>query len=113
MLFRSITNSRHCSFGYDQRVELFGNKGMLISDNKRNNEINHFSKSSTNSKSPLLHFFIERYSKAFKSQLVDLAKFCKKNIKPRAVFEDGRKSIILAEGAMKSIKSKKFEKLIY
>jgi len=108
-----ITNSRHCSFGYDQRVELFGNKGMLISDNKRNNEINHFSKSSTNSKSPLLHFFIERYSKAFKSQLVDLAKFCKKNIKPRAVFEDGRKSIILAEGAMKSIKSKKFEKLIY
>ena len=25
-----ITNSRHCSFGYDQRVELFGKKGMLI-----------------------------------------------------------------------------------
>ncbi len=24
-----ITNSRHCSFGYDQRVELFGSKGML------------------------------------------------------------------------------------
>ena len=108
-----ITNSRHCSFGYDQRVELFGNKGMLVSDNKRNDEINYFSKSSTNSKSPLLHFFIERYSEAFKLQLFDLAKFCRKNIKPRAVFEDGRKSIILAEGAMKSIKSKKFEKLIY
>ena len=108
-----ITNSRHCSFGYDQRVELFGNKGMLVSDNKRNDEINYFSKSSTNSKSPLLHFFIERYSEAFKLQLFDLAKFCRKNIKPRAVFEDGRKSIILAEGAMNSIKSKKFEKLIY
>ena len=108
-----ITNSRHCSFGYDQRVELFGNKGMLVSDNKRNDEINYFSKSSTNSKSPLLHFFIERYSEAFKLQLFDLAKFCRKNIKPRAVFEDGRKSIILAEGAMSSIKSKKFEKIIY
>ena len=46
-------------------------------------------------------------------QLFDLAKFCRKNIKPRAVFEDGRKSIILAEGAMNSIKSKKVEKLIY
>ena len=30
-----ITNSRHCSFGYDQRVELFGSKGMIISENKR------------------------------------------------------------------------------
>ena len=30
-----INNSRHCKFGYDQRVELFGNKGMLISGNKR------------------------------------------------------------------------------
>ena len=34
-----ITNSRHCSFGYDQRVELFGNKGMLISGNKKENDI--------------------------------------------------------------------------
>ena len=76
-----ITNSRHCSFGYDQRVELFGNKGMLVSDNKRNDEINYFSKSSTNSKSPLLHFFIERYSEAFKLQLFDLVKFSRKNIK--------------------------------
>ena len=30
-----ITNSRHCSFGYDQRVELFGKNGMLISGNKK------------------------------------------------------------------------------
>ena len=106
-----ITNSRHCSFGYDQRVELFGTKGMMISDNKRDTETNLFLKNSTNNKSPLLHFFIERYAEAFRLQLSDLANFCKKNIKPRAVFEDGRKSIMLAEAAQKSVKSKKFEKL--
>ncbi len=106
-----ITNSRHCSFGYDQRVELFGTKGMMISDNKRGTETNLFFKNSTNNKSPLLHFFIERYAEAFRLQLIDLANFCKKNKKPRAVFEDGRKSIILAEAAQKSVKSKKFEKL--
>ena len=106
-----ITNSRHCSFGYDQRVELFGTKGMIISDNKRDTETNLFLKNSTNNKSPLLHFFIERYAEAFRLQLSDLANFCKKNIKPRAVFEDGRKSIMLAEAAQKSVKSKKFEKL--
>ena len=36
-------------------------------------------------------------------------KKCKKNIKPRANFEDGRMSVILAETANKSLKTKKFE----
>ena len=106
-----ITNSRHCSFGYDQRVELFGNKGMIISDNQRDLETTIYSKNSTNNKSPFKTFFIERYSEAYKIQLNDLAKLCKKNIKPIADFEDGRRSLILAETANKSLKSKIFEKV--
>ena len=106
-----ITNSRHCSFGYDQRVELFGNKGMIISDNQRDLETAIYSKNSTNNKSPFKTFFIERYSEAYKIQLNDLAKLCKKNIKPIADFEDGRRSLILAETANKSLKSKIFEKV--
>ena len=104
-----ITNSRHCSFGYDQRVELFGDKGMIISENQRDLETSFFSKNSTNNNQPFKNFFIERYSVAFKIQLDDLAKFCKKNKKPLVDFEDGRKSVILAETANKSLKSKKFE----
>ena len=106
-----ITNSRHCSFGYDQRVELFGNKGMIISDNKRNLETTLYSRKSTNIKKPLMYFFIERYDEAYKLQLNDLVKLIKNNSKPLANFEDGRRSLILAEGAIKSIKSKKFEKI--
>ena len=109
-----ITNSRHCSFGYDQRIELFGNKGMIISDNKRELETSTiYAGSSTNIKTPLMHFFIERYSDAYKKQLDDLAKVCKKNIKPTADFEDGRRSLVLAETASKSLKSKKFERVIF
>jgi len=108
-----ITNSRHCSFGYDQRIELFGNKGMIISDNKRELETTIYTGNSTNIKAPLMHFFIERYSDAYKKQLDDLAKVCKKNIKPTADFEDGRRSLVLAETASKSLKSKKFEKVIF
>ena len=48
-----------------------------------------------------------------KLQLNDLAKLIKNNSKPLADFEDGRRSLILAEGALKSVKSKKFEKLNY
>ena len=104
-----ITNSRHCSFGYDQRVELFGSKGMVISENQRDLETTSYFKNSTGSKRSFKNFFIERYSEAFKNQLSDLARFCKKNLKPRANFEDGRMSVILAETANKSLKTKKFE----
>ena len=108
-----ITNSRHCSFGYDQRIELFGSKGMIISDNQRDLETVLYSKNSTDNKTQLKNFFIERYSEAYKIQLNDLVKICKKNSKPLANFDDGRKSLILAEIAKKSLNSKKFEKIIF
>ena len=107
-----ITNSRHCSFGYDQRVELFGTKGMMISDNQRDLETTFYSKNHTNNKVSFKDFFIERYAEAFKIQLDDLVKVCRKKIKPRSDFEDGRISLIMAETAKKSIISKKFEKII-
>ena len=106
-----ITNSRHCSFGYDQRVELFGSKGMVISENKRKDEISIYSNSSTSSKSPLMYFFVERYKDAYKNQLYDFAKFIKKNVKPLALFEEGRRALIMANAAKKSISSKRIEKL--
>ena len=106
-----ITNSRHCSFGYDQRIELFGTKGMLISDNKKETETKIYSNKSTNVESNLLNFFIERYSEAYKLQLNDLFMMSRKNFKPLANFEDGRKSLALAQKAMDSLKSKKFEKI--
>ena len=104
-----ITNSRHCSFGYDQRVELFGSKGMIISENKRNDEISFYSNNTTSSKSPLMNFFVERYKDAYKNQLYGFAKFIKKNIKPLALFEEGRRALIMANAAKKSITSKKIE----
>ena len=107
-----ITNSRHCSFGYDQRVELFGTKGMMISDNQRDLETTFYSKNHTNNKVSFKEFFIERYAEAFKIQLDDLVKVYRKKIKPRSDFEDGRISLIMAETAKKSIISKKFEKII-
>ena len=108
-----ITNSRHCSFGYDQRIELFGSKGMIISDNQRDLETVLYSKNSTDNRTQLKNFFIERYSEAYKIQLNDLVKICKKNSKPLANFDDGRKSLILAEIAKKSLNTKKFEKIIF
>ena len=102
-----ITNSRHCSFGYDQRVELFGSNGMLISGNKHENETETFTKKSTSQKKPLLNFFIDRYIEAYKSQLDELASYTLKRKQPISSFEDGRRALIIANAAIKSLKEKK------
>ena len=86
---------------------------MIISENKRENETSLYSSNSTSSKSPLLNFFIERYKDAYKNQLYDFSKFIKKNIRPLAEFEEGRRALIMANAAKKSIISKKFEKLAF
>ena len=102
-----ITNSRHCSFGYDQRVELFGSKGMLISGNKKENETETFTKKNTSQKKPLLNFFIDRYVDAYKLQLDELARYTIKKNKPISSFEDGRRALIIANAASDSLKQKK------
>ena len=102
-----ITNSRHCSFGYDQRVELFGSKGMLISGNKNKNETQTFTKNNTFQKKPFLNFFIDRYLDAYKLQLDELAAYATKRRQPISSFEDGRRALIMANAALDSLKQKK------
>jgi len=103
----TITNSRHCSFGYDQRIELFGKKGMLISGNKKNNESELYNSTSTSSKKPFLNFFIDRYKEAYNLQLNELVLLAKKKIKPRSTYNDGLIALKLANAAYKSLKQKK------
>ena len=58
-----------------------------------------------------MNFFVERYKEAYRDQLNDFSKFIKKNIKPLAQFEEGRRALIMANTAKKSLKTKKIEKL--
>ena len=108
-----INNSRHASYGYDQRVELFGNKGMLISDNQTSTSVTKYNNESTNSKDPILNFFIERYEVAYKNQLENFAN-CIINKKPPTVnFENGRIALIIANAAYESLETKKLVKINY
>ena len=106
-----INNSRHCSYGYDQRVEVFGSKGMIVSGNRRDNESEKFLESKTAIKRPLLNFFIDRYEEAYKLQLDDLIDLVQNRKNPRASFEEGRKAIIIANAAYKSLKLNKVVKI--
>ena len=106
-----ITNSRHCSFGYDQRVELFGKKGMLFSGNKKMDSTELFNANQSSAQKPFLNFFIERYNDAYNIQLKELVELHKGKIKSRSTFEDGYIALKLANACYKSLRLKKTIKL--
>ena len=84
---------------------------MVISGYRRDHASEKFLGSKTATKRPLLNFFIDRYEEAYKLQLDDLINFVQKRKNPRASFEEGRKAIIIANAASKSLTSKKFVKI--
>ena len=106
-----ITNSRHCSFGYDQRVELFGKRGMLLSGNKKIDSTELYNSKQSSSNKPFLNFFIERYNDAYNLQLKELAALHKRKSKSRSTFKDGYMALKLANACYKSLKLKKTVKL--
>ena len=99
-----INNSRTAVYGYDQRVELLGSKGMLQSDNIKTDQMKYFRDSGTEISSPYLHFFIERYQHAFSAQLRSFINTVELGQPPAVGFEDGYKALIIAEAAYLAIK---------
>ncbi|MEY4092170.1 MAG: inositol 2-dehydrogenase [Pseudomonadota bacterium] len=97
-----ITNSRQAVYGYDQRVELFGNKGMLISENRRHTQVTKHLKDATSISEPLLNFFIERYAEAFNAEINSFVQAINGKAPVEVGFEDGRIALLLAEAAFKS-----------
>tara|TARA_B100000900_G_scaffold367005_1_gene343242 strand:- start:3696 stop:4703 length:1008 start_codon:yes stop_codon:yes gene_type:complete len=106
-----INNSRSATYGYDQRVELFGSKGMTISDNRKPHEVKKFNIDYVDKKAPLLNFFIERYQEAYMHEITSFAEMVINKTKPVVGFEDGHKALILAETAYRSVKSGKMESI--
>lgn len=102
-----ITNSREAVYGYDQRVELFGNKGMILSENRRENHVTRHLADSTNVSAPLLNFFIERYNDAFNAEIDHFVSAVENDHPLEVGFEDGRMALVIAEAAFKSVNEKR------
>ena len=108
-----INNSRRAVYGYDQRVEVFGSKGMVISDNQTPTSVKKFTNSVTESKDPIHFFFIERYFQAYRDQFNDFLNTVKNKTKPKVTFEDGRNALIIANAAYESYNSGKVINIDY
>ncbi|MGI9506233.1 MAG: inositol 2-dehydrogenase [Geminicoccaceae bacterium] len=103
-----INTSRSSTYGYDQRVELLGSTGMVISDNRRPYELRRYGAQKTGAAEPYLEFFIERYREAFDAEIEAFVDCIEHGRAPEVGFEDGRQALILAEAAMKSVIESRF-----
>jgi len=108
-----INNSRRAIYGYDQRVEIFGSKGMIISNNQGPTSVEKFTNSHTKANDPIHYFFIERYSQAYKDQFDNFIKTINSKTKPRVTFEDGRNALIIANAAYESLNTGKVININY
>lgn len=98
-----INNSRAAVYGYDQRVELMGSTGMVLSDNRKPHECRKYSATTVEASEPYQFFFIERYSEAFMAGIDAFVDMVNNGTPPVASFEDGRQALILAEAAYLSL----------
>ncbi|MEY8536932.1 inositol 2-dehydrogenase [Lactococcus muris] len=96
-----IDNSRQAVYGYDQRIEVFGSKGMLQNDNHLESNTVLSSKAGVFSEKPQ-HFFLERYLKSYDTELTYFAKSILDESPVVCTMEDGIMAVKIAQAAQKS-----------
>ena len=100
-----INNSRRCAYGYDQRIEAFGEKGMLQAGNRRATTVEAWGAEGTQARDPVLNFFIERYFEAYMAEINHFVDCVEKREKPLAGFTEGREALRLADAALESLRT--------
>jgi myo-inositol 2-dehydrogenase / D-chiro-inositol 1-dehydrogenase len=98
-----IDNSRRATYGYDQRVEAFGSRGMAAS----HNPVVHtgvLSGSSGTKTQPLPHFFVERYGPSYSAQWSAFERALRAGAAPPVTVDDGRAALVLGLAAERSVR---------
>jgi myo-inositol 2-dehydrogenase/D-chiro-inositol 1-dehydrogenase len=101
----TIVNSRSCAYGYDQRLEAFGDLGSLEAGNLTSTAVRAFNATTTEAAGPVLNFFLERYMPAYKAEFAEFVAAIKEGRAPAVGFADGRAALVLAQAAAESVAS--------
>ncbi|MBI1944825.1 MAG: inositol 2-dehydrogenase [Deltaproteobacteria bacterium] len=99
-----IDNSRRAAFGYDQRIEAFGAKGMLQANNPTPTAVVATTTTGRQGDKPF-HFFLERYAAAYQAELAHFLGVLAGSEQPLVTGEDGRRALLLADAANESLRT--------
>ncbi|CAL8481582.1 inositol 2-dehydrogenase [Caballeronia sp. S22] len=102
-----INCCRHASYGYDQRMEVFGSKAMLLQENLRASTIRRWTENATDAREPLLHFFLERYAESYRNELSAFIECLGTEAAFPTSIQDGLRALRLADCAVESASSKR------
>ncbi|HIG90071.1 MAG TPA: inositol 2-dehydrogenase, partial [Flavobacteriaceae bacterium] len=90
--FATIENSRNSTYGYDQRIEVFGEKGLLSAQNKSDDSV-YFANNSGFHRPKPVGFFIERYKESYLNILDSFVQCLEQNKDLELTFQDGLQSL--------------------
>ncbi len=106
----TIDNSRKAVYGYDQRVEVFGSKGVATVGNLSTDTVTLTNNTGRLSANPP-YFFIERYKDAYLSELKAFVMCILDNTQTSVSGEDGRAPVVIGYAALKSLRENRPVKL--
>lgn len=97
-----ISNSRRATYGYDQRIEVHGSKGVASAENQRPVSI-EVATGAGYTRPPLHDFFMTRYTEAYAAEIAAFIDVIGGKAKASPSGEDGLLALALAEAALKSV----------
>jgi myo-inositol 2-dehydrogenase/D-chiro-inositol 1-dehydrogenase len=98
----TIDNSRQAVYGYDQRVEVFGSRGMIEARNNTADQAALSDASGVHAALPL-YFFVERYTESYIAELSAFVRCIQEDTPPPVTGLDGRIPVQIGYAAQKSL----------
>jgi len=108
----SIDLSRKAAYGYDQRIEVLGDKGMIQANNRQPTSVVLYTESGALA-DPNCYSFPQRYEHGYAIELDHFADILTGKVKPQLSHDDARKISIIADAAEESARSGKAVKIDY
>lgn len=100
--FGIIDNSRQAAYGYDQRLEIFGSKGMSLADNKKPDDHRLYTVAGVNETKPMNHF-ITRYMDTYLEEMIAFVEAAREGKAMPITGQDGLRSMAVGLAAGKSV----------
>jgi myo-inositol 2-dehydrogenase/D-chiro-inositol 1-dehydrogenase len=97
-----IANSRRSGFGYDQRIEAYGAKGMIRADNVTESTVQVWTEEGARA-DRFQNFFLDRYKDAYRAEMDHFADVVMGKASPSVGYVDGVAALALAEAAAQSM----------
>ncbi|MFZ1963681.1 MAG: inositol 2-dehydrogenase [Roseiarcus sp.] len=107
-----ISNSRRATYGYDQRIEVHGSKGLVSAENLRATTV-EVADAGGYRRDPLLNFFMTRYTQAYANEIAAFVDALNAGRPMNPSGEDGLKALLMAEAAAKSLKERRQVEIVY